>query len=563
MIHYLKIVNIALIRSLTIEFHEGMHVLTGETGAGKSIVIDSLNLVLGGRADRDLIRTGEDKADVEAGFEVNPSGKVADILAREQIDIEDNNVTLYREISTGGKNICRVNGVPVPVATLKELSAYLLDIHGQNEHQFLTDAEKQMDFLDELGDLGHKDLMIKTGQASEKFLANHRAYAAMVRRNERKDIRLKELEDDLKLLNSVELQTETEEELKENYDRMRFSAKISDALKNAHNELSTGEFDRSVLSGLDNALSALRTISGYGKELNEFTERCQSAYYELQELDSDIHNAIAKSEFDPTGMERIEKKLENIRKIKRIFGPDIQDIFRKKAVLEAEHDELSNLDETLAEMAREHKQLLSVYRNLSRQLSASRKEIAESFAWKMTEELHELGMEHAIFSVKFNDPSGGKPLLPCSRGDDRLEFMIAPNPGEDTKPIAKIASGGELSRMMLAIKSLEATHHGTGTMVFDEIDTGISGRIAQTVAEKMAAISKGRQVISVTHLPQIAAIADHQYLVKKTVTGERTETTVCELDTEGRISTIASMIGGGSGTGEDAVAYARSLLKKE
>ena len=562
MIRYLTIVNIALIRQLTLQFHDGMHVLTGETGAGKSIVIDSLNLVLGGRADRDLIRTGEEKASVEAAFDVVGMDDVTSFLEKEQIDADGSTVTLYREISVSGRNVCRINGVPVPVSTVREISCMLLDIHGQHEHQFLMDPDRHLNFLDDLGGDEHAALMDRVRIASDVFLANHRAYAALVRRNDRKEQRMKELQEDLTLLHSVDLGNETEEDLKEQYDQARFAGKIEEGLKTAKDELSVGELERSILSGMNTAVTALRNIAGYGKDLNELAERCQSAYYELQELELDLGSAISRSAFDPVKMEKTEKKLENFRKIKRKFGTDETTIVRTREELEAEYDELKDLDGTMADMAREHKRLLSEYRSLARELTAARKSLALSFEQKITSELHDLGMEHAVFTVRFVDQSGGKPLLPTGKGDDKLEFMIAPNPGEDPKPLAKIASGGELSRMMLAIKSLEARHHGTGTMVFDEIDTGISGRIAQTVAEKMASIAKERQVISVTHLPQIAAIADHQYLVRKSVNGDRTETTVCELDTEGRVSTIASMIGGGSATGEDAAAYARSLLKK-
>lgn len=561
MIRYLTIVNIALIRQLTIHFHEGMHVMTGETGAGKSIVIDSLNLVLGGRADRDLIRTGEEKASVEASFEIPGRKDVRELLEAQQIEPDGDTVTLYREISVSGRNICRVNGVPVPVAAVKELSVLLLDIHGQHEHQFLTDPDRHLDFLDGLGGTEHESLMTKVQEASERFLKNHRAYAALVRRNEQKDRRMKELEEDLALLRSVDLKNESGEELKEQYDRARFSAKIADGLRTAKNELSVGELDRSVLSGLDAAVAALKNIENYGKEMTELSRRCQSAYYELQELELDLGAALNRCAFDPSETERLEKKLDSIRKIRRRFGPEREDVLRNAEAIAAEYEELENLDGLVAETAKEHKRLLSGYRSAARELTASRKKLAASFEERITAELHDLGMEHAVFSVHFIDRTDGKPLLPCAKGDDRLEFMIAPNPGEDPKPLAKIASGGELSRMMLAIKSLEAEHHGTGTMVFDEIDTGISGRIAQTVAEKMAAIAEKRQVISVTHLPQIAAIADHQYLVQKSVTGDRTETAVTELDPEGRVRAIAAMIGGGSGTGGDAVTYARRMLK--
>ena len=561
MIRYLSITNIALITHLVIPFHDGMHVLTGETGAGKSIVIDSLNLILGGRADRDLIRTGEDKATVEAEFDIEGNDIAFAFLSKESIPVETNSLLLWREITASGRNTCRINGIPVPVATLKELSGCLLDIHGQHEHQFLMDPDRHLSFLDQLGDAEHHKLMDRVKVACTEFMVNHRAYAALMKRNDVKERRMKELEEDLILLRSIDFQKDNEEELKERYDQYRFSEKIVSALKEAKHEISVGDFDRNALSAVNNALSNLKAIQGYGKELAALAVRCESMYYELQELDVDLATAADKHAFDANEMDEIGKKLDMIRKIKRRFGSDEQEIIRVRDEMENELTELQDLDITIASMSKEHKRLLSVYRTLAHEMSESRQKLASSFEKKMMDELHQLGMEHASFSVDFAENTSGKPLLPSEAGDDRVEFMIAPNPGEMPKPLARIASGGELSRIMLAFKTLEAEHYGTGTMVFDEIDTGISGRIAQVVGEKMTAIARSRQVISVTHLPQIAAMADHQYLVKKEICEGRTFTTVSELEPEERVAVVAAMITGDEGSGKDAVVYARSLLK--
>ena len=562
MIRYLSITNIALITHLVIPFHDGMHVLTGETGAGKSIVIDSLNLILGGRADRDLIRTGEEKATVEAEFDITGNDIAFSFLQKESIPVETPALLLWREITASGRNTCRINGIPVPVATLKELSGCLLDIHGQHEHQFLMDPTRHLSFLDQLGDTEHRELMERVKVACTEFMINHRAYVAIVKRNDIKERRIKELEDDLKLLRSIDFQKDNEEELRQRYDQYRFSEKIVSALKEARHEIAVGDFDRNALTATDNALSSLKTIQGYGKELTDLATRCESLYYELQELDADLASIADKNAFDADAMDEIAKKLDLIRKIKRRFGTDEKEIMRVREEMENELSELQDLDNTIATMSKEHKRLLSVYRTLAHEMTESRKKLASSFEKKMMEELHQLGMEHALFSVDFAENTTGKPLLPTESGDDRVEFLIAPNPGEMPKPLARIASGGELSRIMLAFKTLEAEHYGTGTMVFDEIDTGISGRIAQVVGEKMASIARSRQVISVTHLPQIAAMADHQYLVKKDVCEGRTFTTVSELGPEERVTVVAAMITGDEGSGKDAVVYARSLLKK-
>lgn len=561
MIRYLSITNIALITHLVIPFHNGMHVLTGETGAGKSIVIDSLNLILGGRADRELIRTGEEKATVEAEFDISGNDSALLFLANESIPLEDSTLLIWREITITGRNTCRINGVPVSVATLKEMSGYLLDIHGQHEHQFLMDPERHLSFLDQLGDSSHHELMNHVQIAYHEFIVNHRAYAALVKRNDIKERRIKELEENLTLLKSVDFKKDKEEDLKEKYDQYRYSEKIISALKEAKHEISVGDFDRNALTSTDKALSCLKSIQGYGKELAELYSRCESLYYELQELDTDLSVITEKNSFDAAEMEEIENKLDLIRKIKRRFGSDEKEIILLRDEMENELAELQDLDNLIVSMSKEHKRLLSIYRSLAHELTESRKKLSYIFEKKMMDELHQLGMEHAMFSVCFAENITGKPLLPTDKGDDKVEFMIAPNPGETPKPLARIASGGELSRIMLAFKTLEAEHYGTGTMVFDEIDTGISGRIAQVVGEKMATIAQNRQVISVTHLPQIAAMADHQYLVKKDVHDGRTVTTVNELEPEDRIAVIAAMITGDEGSGKDAVVYARSLLK--
>ena len=295
MIRYLSITNIALITHLVIPFHDGMHVLTGETGAGKSIVIDSLNLILGGRADRDLIRTGEEKATVEAEFDITGNDIAFSFLQKESIPVETPALLLWREITASGRNTCRINGIPVPVATLKELSGCLLDIHGQHEHQFLMDPTRHLSFLDQLGDTEHRELMERVKVACVEFMINHRAYVAIVKRNDIKERRIKELEDDLKLLRSIDFQKDNEEELRQRYDQYRFSEKIVSALKEARHEIAVGDFDRNALTATDNALSSLKTIQGYGKELTDLATRCESLYYELQELDADLASIADKN----------------------------------------------------------------------------------------------------------------------------------------------------------------------------------------------------------------------------------------------------------------------------
>ena len=561
MIQSLTIRNIVLIEELTIRFHRGMHVLSGETGAGKSIVVDAVNLILGGRADRSLIRTGSEKASVEAVFDTADHPEAAAILEREQIEADGGTVTLYREMTAGGKNLCRICGVMTPVGLLRELGAVLMDIHGQHEHQFLMDPEMHLNFLDRMGDAAHREKMDRTAAACDAFLQVHRQYARLKKENDQKQRRMTELEQALSELHAAKLKPDEEEALQAEGLRLRNAEKIASALREARGNLSYGETESSALEKVKAASAALSGLEKYGDAYKKLAARCESLYYELEEAAYEVSALLDGLDHDPGKLERAEERLDLIRRMERKYGSTLAEVLAEQEKMEGEYERLCSLEDRMEETARRHKQTLAAYRTEARALTESRKSLAADFERRMTEQLRDLGMEKTVFSVDFQEPPGDRKPMPKPAGDDQVSFLISPNPGEPLKPLARIASGGELSRLMLAMKALEAEGSGVDCMVFDEIDTGISGRMAQVVAEKMSAIAGKRQVICVTHLPQIAAAADYEYLVMKSVTEGRTNTRVTELDPEGRIREVARMISGAEGITADAEAYARRMIE--
>ena len=560
MLKSLTIHQIALIDDVTIQFHEGMQALTGETGAGKSIVVDAVSLILGGRADRDLIRTGCEKASVEAEFSVRDNPNVQAFMDQEGIEYDGSSITIYREISTGGKNICRVCGVMIPVARLRDLAGYLLDLHGQNDHRFLTDPEMHLAFLDQTGDEKHQKLLERVREDCQIFMGNHRAYARLVKKNENRDAKIRSLERDLEELRKAHIRKGEAEQLLDERKKADEILKKSEMLMSIREHLSGNEEGYSALAEIKTASDLIRSLSEKNPEIKEISEKCESLFFELEEIAYQISQMSDRLGFNPEDIERIDQRLDLIHRLERKYGVTSTELPELAASMEEEYKTLVNLEDEVRRMSSEHKKTLSVYRNTAKELTESRKRLASAFVKRMMRELGDLGMENTVFSVAFKPNDTGKPIMPSEQGDDRIEFMISPNPGEPIKPLAKIASGGELSRIMLAVKTMESSHSGVESMVFDEIDTGISGRMAQVVAEKMISISCERQVICVTHLPQIAAASDYHYLVQKSVEGNRTHTSVTELGRRERIAEVGRMISGADGITDESNAYAERLI---
>ena len=455
MIRTLTIQNIALIEQITVEFHKGMTVLSGETGAGKSIIVDAVALILGGRADRDLIRTGCERAFVEAEFETESSEKLNDLFLREQIEWDGRFVMISREISQTGRNVCRINGAAVPVSVLKEATAFLLNLHGQSEHQFLAEEEKHLSYLDLMGDASHRELMEQTREAYQHFIVNHKAYAKLVKMNEDRERRMDILKRELDELHHIGIRSGEEEKLTEESRRLHKASRIHEKLEKAYELIGNGAEGGDALHQLQTAARELSSLGNEDPEFEQISKRCESLYYELEEVVYGMNGLSSRFEFDPAALEHVENRLESVRKIFRKYGPSEESVLKNQEEMENEYKTLTELEERIQKTGSEHKKLLSLYRGKAKELTASRKQIAEEFQCRMMNELKDLGMEHTVFKVEFIESNSGKPVMPSPEGDDRICFLISPNPGEPLKPLSKTASGGELSRMMLAMKTIE------------------------------------------------------------------------------------------------------------
>ncbi len=552
----LTIRNVALIEELTISLHEGFHVLTGETGAGKSIIVDAVNLVLGGRADRELIRTGCEKAYVEALFDIHDNSKMKELLSQQEMEAEDDLLSISREISISGRNICRVLGVVMPLAALRDITASLIDVHGQHEHQFLMDEHKHLLFLDSFGDDTHRLRMEAAAAALEAYRTGEKELRRLVSENSQREQRMDMLRFQLQELKAAKLSAGEEETLRRDLERLRHSVKISSALHRAYENVYAGSGKQlSALALIKDAVSAMDGIRTLDPEYEKLLSKLNDLYYELEDGGLLLRTLSESAAFDPDKNEQLEARLDLLRRLERKYGPTVEDMIAYAQKIGQEYAAFQHMDETLEQMQAIQKKRLAEYAKEADALTISRKNLAAWFEQEMMEQLKQLGMEKTRFSVQF------LPADTQNVPEDEVAFLISPNPGEPLKPLSKIASGGELSRLMLAIKSIAAQQGLIPTMIFDEIDTGISGKIAQVVAEKIAMISVYRQVLCVTHLPQIAAMADYHYLVEKSVQGDRTFTNVTELNESTRERELARMIGGTGSENDSGLMHARNMLK--
>ncbi len=552
--------NIALIENLQIDFHSGMHVLSGETGAGKSIIVDSINLVLGGRADRGLIRSGCDRASVEALIDISDCPQAAEALREQELVAEGGLLSIQREITTTERNICRVCGVIVPLAFLRGLSELLVDIHGQHEHQSLLNSKNHRAFLDSFGDVAFEaQKQVVAGayrtwkESSAKFAALRKENAQRAERQEYLSIRVKELD-------AAQLAVGESERL--SAERMRFASaeRIDAAVRTAYEKVFSGGREQSAMDKLKDACEAMQSVEELDDRFKALAARLASAYYEAEEMGIDLREMIEKENFDPVRNEAVQERLDLIRRLERRYGMTADELVNHHEEIRDELSRLGSMEERLRRAESDYKQKLLAYRTEAAKLTEARRALAARFEAMMEEQLRDLGMQNTRFACVFEPPAPDQKKVPTSGGDDHLAFFIAPNPGEPLKPLDKTASGGELSRLMLAMKAAGAEHGGIPCMIFDEIDTGISGHIAGVVAEKMAGIARYHQVLCVTHLAQIAAMADTQYLVKKQIMGERTYTTVSELSHEERVEEVARLIGVTDGQQESGMAHARAIL---
>lgn len=552
----LNIANIALIESLRIEFAQGFNVLTGETGSGKSIVVDCMNLVLGGRADRDFVRTGAEKGSVQALFDIAKNSAAKAILGEMDIDCEDGMVAVSREISRSGRNICRISGVIVPLNTLRRLTGTLLDIHGQHEHQSLLDPTKHIAFLDAYGDNRHTELRAQAAKLhSERVKMESELKKNMLDAAERE--RLSDmLGFQIQEIASAKLKKGEEERLIARLRILENSEKIRTNVETAYEATYAGAGRTpSAQELLLRAANAMDKLSQIDERYAELGLRLREMVYSVQDVGYELRDILDHMESDPELIEKVSKRLETIDRLERKYGPNLDDVlnFYASAVerLESIQTGDAHIDALKAELAKKDAELDEV----CTLLTASRRELAQRLAQAVMQQLRDLGMGRARLEIRIESLP-----RPTANGLDSVEFLISANPGEPLKPMASVASGGELSRIMLALKAISMEADGVDSMVFDEIDTGVSGRMAQTVGEKMCAIARDHQVLCVTHLPQIAALGDAHFVVEKHTDGTTTETVVRQLDSEGRIHELSRLVGGAEDS-TSSLSHAKHMLE--
>ncbi len=536
MLSQLYVENIAVIEKLSVDFHAGFSALTGETGAGKSILIDSIGAILGQRTSRGLVRTGAKSALVSAAFS-GVGEKAAAKLAELGLSAEeDGTLVIQREIGADSKSSCRINGRPATVSMLKEIAPFLVNILGQHESYGLLSPENHIGYLDDMG--LPRELFERYTAAFTEAKRLRRELDSLTLDDAQKARRIDLLTYQINELEAADLKAGEQEELERRRSLYRNGAKIAAAVAGAKEALDGGEETEGAVSAVSDAAGRLGEAERYLPELHALSERLQGIAYDLEDCSAELRGYTDQTEFDPAELDRVEARLDALYRLGLKYGGSVENMLRYLETSRAELLKIQTSDETAARLRKEYRKSASEAQKLALAVSAWREEAGRRFAGQVKAELEFLNMPNVAFEVR-------QERCPLNaRGCDRVEFLISTNAGEPAKPIAKIASGGELSRIMLAVKTVLAGKDEVGTLIFDEVDAGVSGGAAQKIGLKLREVSADRQVVCVTHLAQIAALADTQYLIRKQVRGGKTYTEVEELDDEGRRQELARIIGG-------------------
>lgn len=553
MLKTLHIENIAVIECADVEFSAGLSVLTGETGAGKSIIIDSLNAVLGNRVSRELVRSGAERASVTASFE---SSEAERWCADNEIDADDGEIILQRRITADGKTSGRVNGVPVTAAQLRELGALLLDIHGQNDGRQLLDERRHLAYLDAFGECG---------EAFSAYREAYDAYRALVRETERlsmDETEKQRLEESLRYriaeLSKAEIRPGEEAELTERRDLLRNSEKLTEHISAALSALY--DSDGSAVAQCGEAEYNVSRASAWSADLSETEEIIRDARLALEDASERLREKQQLLDFSPEEYDRLEERLSQLRRLEKKYAADEEGLAALLSDSQRQLDELEYAGDRLEQLEKEMAKAYALAEKRAQALSSVRKAAAARLEERVVGELRDLSMPSVRFKVRIEFQTGKNALT--TSGADEVSFVMSANAGEALGPISRIASGGELSRIMLALKNVFAEKDGVDALIFDEIDTGVSGVAAQRVAEKLASLGRTKQVLCVTHLPQIAAMAQQQYLVEKSERSGRTYTNIRLLDREGRRYELARLSGGDMIT-DTQLAGAEELLSRD
>ena len=552
MLSVLKIRNIAIIENAEIEFNKGFNVLTGETGAGKSIILDSINAVLGFRTSRELIRTGETEAEVTALFSFvgeNTNEKLSEL----GLPFNDDNSLLITRTITHDKNICRVNNSLTSVSALREIGNTLISIHGQQDNRELLDSETHIGYLDAVAE--NTSLFAEYNTVYSEFCEITKQIKSLMTDEAEKARQIDILSFQIDELKKAELTIGEWEELKAKRTEIQNIEKISEGFRNANDALSGGDGFTGAVELVLGAEKALSQVANFSKDAEKLSTKLSDIYYELSDIGDTLRFSAGESQYSRNDLEVIEERLDLLYRLSKKYGSTEEEMLEFLAKAEEKLNSITSSEENLEALKEQRKEILKKATDLAEKLSRSRKETAKKFQTDVMEELRFLDMPSVEFNVQFNE------VELCENGIDSVEFLISANVGEPPKPIAKIASGGELSRIMLALKNVLSDKDQIGTMIFDEVDTGVSGRAATKVAQKLKQVSTGRQVICVTHLAQLAVLSDNHYLIEKSAKDGKTYTDVTPLDFEGRKYEIARITGGGEIT-ETQLKNAEEMLMK-
>ena len=549
----ISIKNFAIIEAISLNFEKGMTVLTGETGAGKSIIIDAMNMMLGARATTDVIRHGAPKAEIEGLFSVENSHALQMIFDEQGIELGDE-IIIRREILQNGRSVSRVNGQMVNLSVLRSIGQYLVDIHGQHDQEELMRPQLHIQMLDGFGDADFLEL-------KQAYQTNFDAYRKMrkqlleIKKNqEEHKARIEMLEFQMAEIESASLQPGEDLKLNQERDKLLNHKNIADTLTNAYTMLDNEEF--SSLANVRSAMNDMESIEEYDVEYREISTSISESYYVLEDVTKRLEDIIESLDFDGNRLMQIESRLDLIHAVSRKYGGNVDDVLMYFAKITEEYNLLTGNHLSSDDMEAELKKLEVSLVDLATKLASARHNLAQQLENEIQQELKDLYMEKARFQVQFTKGKFTR------EGNESVEFYISTNPGEDFKPLVKVASGGELSRLMLAIKSAFSRKEGKTSIVFDEVDTGVSGRVAQAIAQKIHKIGQHGQVLAISHLPQVIAIADYQFFIEKISNDYSTVSTVRLLTVEERVEEVAKMLAGENVT-EAALSQARELLQSK
>ena len=548
----ISIKNFAIIEEISLNFEKGMTVLTGETGAGKSIIIDAMNMMLGSRATTDVIRHGAPKAEIEGLFAVESNRHLTALFEEQGLEWTDE-LIIRREILQNGRSVSRINGQMVNLSVLKAVGQHLVDIHGQHDQEELMRPQLHITMLDEFGDAAFFQTKAAYRQTFEDYKRLRKQVVELQRNQQENKARIEMLEFQIAEIEAAALEVEEDVRLEQERQRLLNHKMIADTLTNAYTMLDAEEF--SSLSNVRSAMNDLESIEEYDPSYKELSSQLSETFYALEDITKRLEDVVDGLEFDGNRLMQVESRLDLIHSITRKYGGQVKDVLEYLAQITKEYSLLTGSDLSSEDLEKELKRLEKSLVTLAQDLSDQRHTLAQALENEIQQELADLYMDKARFQVRFSKAKFNR------EGNEAVEFYISTNPGEDFKPLVKVASGGELSRLMLAIKSAFSRKEGKTSIVFDEVDTGVSGRVAQAIAAKIHKIGQNGQVLAISHLPQVIAAADYQFYIEKISDENSTVSTVRLLNREERIEEIAKMLAGEDLT-EAARQQAEQLLKR-